>query len=85
MAETDDASCPACAEATANRWSGGAYRADCQECGARALSHSPEYFEGQRTGKMTPAYRQSLVHLFGDEWQAGHYSVKAWAQMRAEQ
>ena len=77
------ASCQACAEATANRWSG-AYRADCKECSARALSHSPDYFEGQRTGKMTPAYRHALDVTFGENWKAGHERVKAWDQLRAE-
>ena len=84
MAETDGAPCPACTEAKANRWSG-AYRADCKECSARALSHSPEFFKSHKYEKLTPAYRHAIEVTFGENWKAGHERVKAWAQLREAQ
>jgi hypothetical protein len=75
-------SCPACTEAKVNRWCG-AYRADCIECSARALSHSPAYWESLRAGQPGYAYKEALVITFGDNWRAGHLMVKAWADARA--
>ena len=73
--------CEACQAAEANPHCG-QYRADCLECAARMLSHSPAYFEAKQSGKMTPAYRQALASTFGEDWQAGHERVKAWAKRR---
>ncbi len=76
------AECHACQEAQRNRFSG-AYHANCRECSARALSHSPQFHDAQRAGVLTPAYRDALQAVFGDDWQAGHERVKSWAQRRA--
>lgn len=73
--------CTACTEARANAWSG-AYRADCLECSARALSHSPTHFAAAQAGAITPAYRDALQAVFGDDWKAGHERAKAWASRR---
>ena len=74
--------CQACESAKANRWCG-AYHADCLECSARALSHSPAYHAAATADAMTPAYRDALQSVFGDAWKDGHARVKAWAEMRA--
>lgn len=74
-------SCTACTEAKVNAWSG-AYRADCLECSARALSHSPTHFAAAQAGAITPAYRDALQAVFGDDWKAGHERAKAWASRR---
>ena len=73
--------CPACTEALANRWCG-MYHADCRECSARALSHSPMYFAADSADAMTPAYRDALQALFGADWIDGHAMVKRWAERR---
>ena len=73
--------CLACTEARANAWSG-AYRSDCLECSARALSHSPMRFETVKAGKMLPEYEAALRVEFGDDWAAWIPRVKAWASRR---
>lgn len=73
--------CPACTESRLNRWCGH-YRADCLECSARMLSHSPEHFEAKTAGKLTPDYLKALQSVFGEDWKAWHERVKAWAERR---
>jgi len=70
--------CEACESAKKNRWCG-MYRADCKECSARALSHSPMYWSAAEADAITPAYRDALQAVFGDEWKSWHAKVKAWA------
>lgn len=73
--------CAACESAQTNRFCG-MYRADCLECSARALSHSPAYHAAATADTMTPAYRDALQAVFGEEWKQGHVRVKRWAEMR---
>ena len=75
--------CPACAEATVNPWCGH-YRADCSECSARALSHSPAHHNAAKAGAITPRYRDALQLCFGAAWKEGHERVKAWAARRKQ-
>ena len=70
--------CPSCAEAEVNPLSG-MYRNGCTGCQERALAGSPQYSEALRSGKVGGAYRQALQALYGDDWQAAHDRVKAWA------
>lgn len=73
--------CPACQEAETNP-STGMYQSECLECSARALSHSPAYFDAARSNSITPAYRDALQAVFGDGWKAGHERVKFWSDRR---
>jgi hypothetical protein len=78
----DSLACAACVEAEQNPLTG-AYRAQCRNCGARALANSPEYHASTVAGAMTPAYAASLRLIFGSERadrDAGHQTVKAWDQ-----
>ena len=75
--------CPACTEAQASRWCG-AYRSDCLECTARALSHSPAFYESAQAKVMQPDYIAALRAVWADDWQAGHMRVKHWAELRSE-
>lgn len=76
--------CAACQAAESDPNSGH-YRADCLECAARALSYGPQHFEAKCAGKITPAYRDALARVFGEDgMKAGHERVKAWAKRRAE-
>ena len=83
MGEGCGVTCPACTEATTNPWCG-AYRADCLECSARALSHSPAHHDAATAGAITPRYRDALQVVFGSEWKRGHERVKAWAAKRVQ-
>ena len=63
-------------QACANPASG---RADmnCRLCRIREIARSPAFFESERAGQRTVAYRQALEAEFGDAWAAGHDEVKA--------
>lgn len=74
-------SCPACTEAMRSPHSG-MFQADCQDCTARALAHSPICFEAAQAGAITPAYRDALQFAFGEDWIAGHARVKRWVDLR---
>jgi hypothetical protein len=76
--------CQACTEARTSRWCG-AYRADCLECAARALSHSPAFWASAKAGAMTQEYRAALFTVFAEKLPDGHRMVKAWADTRAKQ
>jgi hypothetical protein len=58
----------------------GAYRGACVECAARALANGPVYFDADRAGALTQAYRAALVSVFGADWKAGHERVRVWAK-----
>lgn len=58
-------------------WPG--FNHECQECSARSLAHGPQFFESALMQTLTANYRNALRTVFGDEWRAGHDSVKTWA------
>ena len=72
--------CKACAESLLSR-NCGMYRADCQDCEARAIARSPIFFDAARTDAITPAYRDVLQAAFGDDWKSGHEKVKRWVNL----
>lgn len=53
----------------------GQYTAGCRACALRNVARGPAFFESQRTGTLTPAYRKQLQAL-GDA-AAVHKEVKA--------
>lgn len=58
----------------------GALRADCQECGARALAQCVARHQSREAGEVTPEYRTALEGVFGPAlWEAGIQRVKEWA------
>ncbi len=69
--------CEACTEAIKSPHSG-MYRADCLDCTARMLSRSKECFDAARSEAITPAYRDALQAVFGENWMDGHARVKRW-------
>lgn len=71
--------CEACQRAEAHPRTG-MYQANCQECTARALANSPQYFDAMKAEAITPAYRDALQSAFGQDWKAGHERVKHWAR-----
>jgi hypothetical protein len=73
--------CKACTEALKSPHSG-MYHADCQDCTARMLAHSPICFDAAKAGAITPAYRDALQNAFGSDWLEGHARVKRWVDMR---
>ena len=75
--------CPDCERADKNPLSG-FYQSHCQDCQARQLAHSPAYFDSARDGRMSPTYLAALKYVFREQWQAGHLSVKHYAQRIAE-
>lgn len=68
--------CEHCAAAkTDPHWPG--YQAKCRGCTVRAMATGPAFFEANRDQKITPAYRQALQKLLGDDWKAAHTEVRA--------
>lgn len=57
--------------------SGGIYIANCRACTVRMIARSLPRWESARLGRISDAYKASLVRAFGDGWQAGHAEVKA--------
>ena len=74
--------CAACAIASTDPRTGH-FEASCMGCDARALAGGPDYWESAKAGKITPGYRRALAAAFGDGWQAGHHTVKRWAEQMA--
>jgi len=70
--------CPGCFAAEQNRLSGLIY-ADCLSCAARSLAKSHAYFDAVRSETITPAYRDVLQLIFGEQWRDGHAAAKAWS------
>jgi hypothetical protein len=58
----------------------GLYDADCKSCSARSLAHSPAWAEARMAGRITPWYESALRAVWGDDWEAGHFAVKAWVK-----
>ena len=71
--------CPACTRAAINPLTSH-YNARCLPCNARALAQSPEYDIAATQQRMTADYWERIHTVFGIEWEAGHRSVKAWAE-----
>ena len=71
--------CPACTRAAINPLTSH-YGALCLPCTARALAQSPEHHAAAQARRMTTEYSAQLHAAFGVEWEAGHRSVKAWAE-----
>lgn len=55
------------------------YMAGCIECQARSIAQSPAFVESKSTGRLLPAYKAALEHVFDGDWQRGHELVKGWA------
>lgn len=55
---------------------GGIYIVGCRECSTRLLARSWSFYESQRDGRLTPAYRRGLRAL-GKDVLAEHERVKA--------
>ncbi len=76
--------CPACERAQQNPLTG-IYRADCDECKARALAGGREMFDSIKAGARTDEYREALTRVFGEGGEeAGHQRVRAWAKKMKE-
>jgi hypothetical protein len=71
--------CETCAHAEINPRTG-LFNAGCLECTTRHIAHLPVFAECQHAGRLTEPYMASLKRVFGDDWKAGHESVKAWAK-----
>ena len=71
--------CQACTTAEKEPLTG-LYVSGCKACSARALAQGIEHAKARMLGKMTPEYVASLRAVFGEEWEAGHREVKAWAK-----
>ena len=71
--------CPACTRAAINPLTS-QYGAHCLPCTARALAQAPEHHAAAKAQRMTQEYSAQLHEAFGAEWEAGHRSVKAWAE-----
>ena len=71
--------CPACTRAAINPLTSH-YGAHCLPCTARALAQAPEHHAAAKAQRMTADYSEQLHAAFGAEWEAGHRSVKAWAE-----
>lgn len=67
--------CPDCTTAQTNPDWGG-YHANCQGCQVRAMAAGMEFFAARAERRITPAYRELLCALFGDDSDAGHVQVK---------
>jgi hypothetical protein len=67
--------CPDCASAERDHRHA-IYRNGCNGCDARAMAHSPLFFDCARRGKLSTAYRDAIGKL-GLE----HEDVKAAARM----
>lgn len=74
--------CPSCTAAESDPHTG-LYHAGCKPCQARAIAGSMEHARARSVGKLTPEYMAVLRENFGDDWEAGHALVKAWARRMA--
>ena len=79
MAEGVAVNCPACERAAINPLTSH-YGARCLPCTARALAQAPQHHAAATAQRMTTDYSAQLHEAFGVEWEAGHRSVKAWAE-----
>lgn len=70
--------CPACQRADTEP-NTGMIQAGCPGCTARELARSPQYFQSERAGAFTPAYRKALERAYGENWKEGHAQAKEWA------
>jgi hypothetical protein len=73
--------CEACTEALRKPHSG-MYFANCLDCTARMLAHSPQYWEASRAEAITASYGTALKAAFGERWKEGHSMVKRWADLK---
>ena len=71
--------CIACTRAAINPLTSH-YGARCLPCTARALAQASEYHAAFKQQRLTAEYSAQLHAAFGVEWEAGHRSVKAWAE-----
>jgi hypothetical protein len=59
----------------------------CLGCEARKLLKSPDragYAASLAAGKFRSDYKQRLVEIAGDDWEALHRQVRAWDEARQE-
>ena len=75
--------CPACAKAELCPTTG-LMQAGCMRCEARALARSPSFYEAATAEAMTPAYRDALRMVAGDDWRKVHEEVKRWGKLLEE-
>ena len=78
------AECEYCAAARATP-ACGLYWATCRGCQARAMANSPGYAASVAAGKFRADYKQRLQEIAGDEWEALHRQVRAWAAIMEAQ
>ena len=71
--------CSACERAAINPMTPH-YGARCLPCVARAMAQAPQHHAAAQAQRMTADYSAQLHAAFGVEWEAGHRSVKAWAE-----
>ena len=60
----------------------GIYQSDCDGCKARSIANGMDLFNARKVGEITPEYEAALRRVWGDEWEAGHELVKAWAKKK---
>lgn len=78
----NDSSCWGCTQFAQGHT--GSYSAGCIECQARSIAQSPQFAESREAGKLLPAYKAALGHVFAGDWARGHELVKGWAQRLGE-
>jgi hypothetical protein len=72
--------CECCALAELKPRSGLIF-AGCRGCEARSLAKSPSFWEAAKAEAMTPAYRDALQQIAGEEWRELHAQVKRWGEI----
>lgn len=68
--------CPNCMAASERAWH--VFTTGCMVCEGRRISRGPVCFAAQRSGFITPAYREELQAAAGNHWQTLHALVVAW-------
>ena len=58
----------------------GHQHANCLQCKARGIANAQPHFFAAKEQRIDQAYLNALQTVFGVEWEAGHRSVKAWAE-----
>ncbi len=74
--------CVAC-ETAKTKYPHGVYISSCRGCTARALCHTPDYFESYKAQRHTKDYVGLLMKFFGkkqEEWLEGHQEVRSWSE-----
>lgn len=70
--------CTACERAKADPVNDHHWANHCIGCKARALALIGIHSDELEAAVVSPAYRETLERLFGEQWQAGHRRVREW-------